>query len=96
MRSDEPRVFDWDANNIAHLARHRVTPAEFEQAIRNDPMFIDVGGESGEDRWYAVGATERLRVLFLVYTYRGDRIRPVTAWNASKKLRKIYFRGKGI
>lgn len=57
--------------------------------------FIDVRDESGEDRWYALGATEKLRVLFLVCTYRGDRIRPVTAWDANKKLRELYFRGKG-
>jgi len=59
-----------------------------------DSVFMDVRDESGEDRWYALGATEKLRVLFLIYTYRGDRIRPVTAWDAGKKLRKVYFRSR--
>ena len=33
-----------------------------------------------------------LRVLFLVFTYRGERIRPITGWDAGKKLREAYFR----
>lgn len=87
--------FDWDEHNIAHLARHKIVPDEFEEAMSNDPIVIDVRDEAGEDRWYALGATKKLRILFLVYTYRGNRIRPVTAWNAGKKLRDLYFRSKG-
>jgi uncharacterized DUF497 family protein len=77
--------FDWDDNNIGHLSRHKIAPAEFEEAISNDPSFIDVRDEVGEDRGYALGATNKLRVLFLVYTDRGNRVRPVTAWDAGKK-----------
>ena len=95
MAIGERPGFDWDENNVAHLSRHKITSAEFEQAISSDPLFIDVRDESGEDRWYALGATKKLRVLFLVYTYHGDRVRPVTAWDAGKKLRELYFRSKG-
>ena len=87
--------FDWDEHNIRHLGRHEISPAEFEQAMGHSPMVIDVRDERGEDRWYALGATRNLRVLFMVYTYRGERIRPVTAWDASKRLRELYFRVKG-
>jgi uncharacterized DUF497 family protein len=37
--------FDWDEENIRHLAKHKVTRAEFEQVMNNDPM----------DRDYATG-----------------------------------------
>src|SRR5947209_4338117 len=87
--------FDWDEHNIAHLARHNVSPAEFEQALGCAPIFMDVRNEGGEDRRYALGATGSLRVLFLVYTNRGERIRPVTAWEVSRKLRELYFRARG-
>ena len=30
---DEVLVFDWDAGNLDHIARHDVTPQEAEQAI---------------------------------------------------------------
>ncbi len=85
--------FDWDASNLRHLARHRISRLEFEQAMTNDPIFVDFSDESGEERWYALGATENLHVLFLVFTYC-DRVRPITGWDASKKLREAYFRRK--
>ena len=86
--------FDWDESNRSHLARHRISRSEFEQVMRNAPLFVEFSDESGEERWYAVGATERLRVLYLVFTYRGERVRPITGWNANKKLRETYFRAK--
>src|SRR2546427_9650361 len=85
------REFDWDASNLRHLAQHRITRSEFEQAMANDPILIDLDDESGEERWNALGATDDLRVLFLVFTYRDDRIRPITGWKASRKLREAYF-----
>ena len=30
--------FDWDHHNIAHIARHGVTPEEAEQVLANDPV----------------------------------------------------------
>jgi len=87
--------FDWDAANVLHLANHRITRSEFEQAMLHDPIVIDFADETGEARWYALGATNRLRVLFLVFTYREERVRPITGWDADKKLRELYFRKKG-
>jgi hypothetical protein len=60
--------------------------------MARDPIVVDFRDESGEQRWYALGATDRLRILFMVFTYRGDRIRPITAWDAGKKLREAYYR----
>ncbi len=45
--------FHWDASNLRHLARHRISRMEFEQAMTNDPVFIDLRDENGEERWYA-------------------------------------------
>lgn len=83
--------FDWDASNLRHLARHRIDRREFEEAMVNDPIFMDVRDEQGEERWYALGATDNLRVLFLVFTFRRERVRPVTGWDAGKRLRETYF-----
>ncbi len=62
--------------------------------MTNAPILVDFSDESGEERWYALGATDSSRVLFLVFMYRGERVRPITGWDASKKLREAYFRGK--
>lgn len=95
--ANEPQwEFEWDPPNLRHLARHRISQPEFEQAMTNGPVFMDVDDESGEERWYALGATDTLRVLFLVFTYRGERVRPITGWEASKKLREAYLHRKKV
>jgi uncharacterized DUF497 family protein len=94
MNEGPPWEFDWDAANLRHLAGHRITRAEFEQAMTHNSIVVDFRDESGEERWYALGATDNLRVLFLVFTYRGKRIRPITGWDAGKKLQEQYFRKK--
>ena len=96
MMSEGPRLeFGWDEANARHLARHRISPSEFEQAMMYHPLIFDFSDESGEDRWFALGATEGLRVLVLLFTYRQKRIRPITGWDADKKMRKLYFQKKG-
>jgi uncharacterized protein len=94
MAEELPLEFDWDTSNLRHLARHRIKRAEFEQAITNDPVFVAHSDETGEERWYALGVTDSLRVLFLVLTFRGDRVRPITGWDAGKELRELYFHTK--
>jgi uncharacterized DUF497 family protein len=87
--------FDWDAENIAHLARHRVTPAEFEQAMRNDPIFFGYDIVDGEERWAALGSTGKLRVIVAWFTMRNGRMRAVTAFNASKARIREFWRRRG-
>jgi uncharacterized DUF497 family protein len=94
MAEASRREFDWDDANLRHLARHRISRLEFEKAIANRPIIVDFSNESGEERWFAIGATDNVRILFLIYTYRGDRIRPITGWDASKEMRESYFKAK--
>ncbi|PYV16607.1 MAG: BrnT family toxin [Acidobacteria bacterium] len=88
--------FDWDESNLRHLARHRISREEFEEAMTNDPVYLGFSDETGGDRWYVLGATSDLRVWYLVFTVRDQRVRPVTGWDAKKKLREMYFRQKGL
>jgi uncharacterized DUF497 family protein len=92
----EQAEFEWDELNVGHFARHDVSPAEIEQALGREPLIMDVRDEGGEERWYALGVTQNLRVLFMVYTYRGKRIRSITARDATKKLREIYFHSTSL
>ena len=95
MDTGQGGEFDWDEHNLTHLSRHKITAAEFEEAMRNNRVFMDVEDESGEERWYVAGVTNGLRVLVLVFTYRGEKIRPITAWDAGKDLKQFYFRTVG-
>jgi uncharacterized DUF497 family protein len=58
-------VLDWDDANIAHIARHNITPEEVEQVFANDPMDLSAEIVECEERYSGVGHTNRLRVLVL-------------------------------
>ena len=80
--------FDWDEDNIEHLAEHRVTPADFEQGMTLDPFDLDHSFINGEDRFHTVGMTSVGRILFMAWTTRGDKIRAVTAFDSPRGPRK--------
>ena len=87
--------FDWDEANIQHLARHKLTPEEFEQAVLRDPILVGYENVDGEDRWTGLGATDSLRVLVLVFTIRGGCVRAVTAYDADKKRAEAFWKERG-
>jgi uncharacterized DUF497 family protein len=74
--------FDWDSENTRHLAAHKVSPAEFEQVMRNDPVDLDSDVIDGEERYRSIGMTNGGRLLLVVYTLRKGKIRAVTAFPA--------------
>ena len=82
--------FDWDQANIRHLKRHRITPGEFEEALVNEPLDLEYQTEENEERFKAVGETANGRILVLVWAIREGRIRAVTAYTASRPMRRLY------
>ena len=89
-------MFDWDETNRKHLADHGVTPAEAEEVITNDPIDLELQFRNDEERVLQIGATNALRVLLVVTTWRGKRIRVITAFPAPPQLRVFYATQKGL
>ena len=83
--------FDWDDANILHTAEHGVNPEEAEEGVLRDPMELGFDVENGEERWTYVGETQAGRILTVLITVRGERLRVVTAFNASPLRRRIYL-----
>jgi uncharacterized DUF497 family protein len=83
--------FEWDANNIEHIARHNVLPPEAEQAIMNKPIDLTRELRSGEVRIRQLGITNAGRILIVLSTMVEKRIRVVTAHDASRRLRAYYL-----
>jgi uncharacterized DUF497 family protein len=88
--------FQWDGSNIGHLARHDVSRVEAEEAIVDpNAILLEIQSES-EERVKAVGATTSGRVLVVIFTWRGDAIRAITAYDAPVRAQKLYLEGEQI
>ncbi len=88
--ADSELDFDWDEANVRHLRRHRVTPAEFEEVLLNDPLDLEYQMGEDEARYKGLGPTNRGRLLVVVWTVREHRIRAITAYAANRMLRRLY------
>jgi uncharacterized DUF497 family protein len=89
-------MFDWDEANRKHVAEHGVKPSEAEEVIANNPLDLEVQLRNGEERVLQIGETNALRILVVVTTWRGSRIRVVTAFSATPQLRDLYIAQKGM
>lgn len=86
-------MFEWDEDNIEHVARHRVEPWEAEDALLDPGRLGTPAYRVGrETRRAALGATESGRILFVVFTSRERRVRVITARDAETKEKRRYRR----
>ena len=90
----EDEKFEWDDAKATENRRdHRVS---FQQAtFAFDDAFaierIDEREAYGEERSILLGVTSG-QVLTVVYTERGERIRIISAWRATKHEQDHYYR----
>ena len=85
--------FEWDAGNSEkNWKRHQVTQAECEQIFANLPLLLSVTTKVGgaESRYFALGCTETLRELAVVFSVRSKRVRVISARPMSRRERKEY------
>jgi len=89
-------AFEWDPRKAASNARkHRVT---FDEAVT---AFVDPFGRIVEDprhstvepRFVLLGHSEHHRLLAVLFTERGDRIRLISARKATRRERHDYEEG---
>ena len=86
-------IFEWDDKKVyQNIKKHGVS---FEEAatVFGDPFSItiyDILHSEDEDRFVILGMSNENRILVVVHTYRDDKIRIISARNATKKERKQY------
>ncbi len=85
--------FDWDEGNEGHVLDHGIDPAEVEEALL-DPGRIgaDAYNVPWEKRDAFIGATDEGRILYVVYTPRSEKVRPITARDADEGQKRRYRR----
>jgi uncharacterized protein len=86
--------FEWDAGNAdKNRLRHGVSRAECEQVFFRRPVVREDGFHSEDEvRFHALGQSAAGRLLFVVYTLRGERVRVISARDMTPRERKEYER----
>ena len=85
----------WDpAKAKANLQKHGVHFSDAE-GVLFDPLALSMEDEDaeGEELYIAMGLDTVGRVLVVVYTYRGDAIRLISARTATRKEINVYEKG---
>ena len=86
-------IFDWDLKKAkTNLEKHGVSFEEASTAFKN-PLSLTIDDplhSSDEKRLVLIGMSYNNRILVVVHTERGDKIRIISARKATKKERKDY------
>jgi hypothetical protein len=87
--------FIWPEERIDHIARHNVTPEEFEEACFGESFVQRAKSEGENPVYYVLGQTTSGRYLFCVVIQFSDgKGYPVTARTMTSKERRRYSRWK--
>jgi uncharacterized DUF497 family protein len=88
--------FEWDDGNTTKTwTRHEVSQTEAEQVFFNRPVVMVNARPGAEARWFAFGRTDSDRVLTVVFTIRGPRLRVISARPMSRAERRKYGQASG-
>lgn len=88
----QPVAFEWDQGNTGKNLKHGVTDEECEEVFF-DPdkrLLKDAPHSRTEDRYILIGATKVQRLLFVVFTFRENNVRVISARDLNKRERNLY------
>jgi uncharacterized protein len=86
--------FDWDEGNLAHIAQHGITREEAEQSLLGHLLDIELQIDEttvSEERLLQIGETAKGRILQLLTTWRDNKVRVISAWDAPKQVKQYYL-----
>jgi hypothetical protein len=86
-------MFEWDAEKAeANFKKHGVTFSEAEPVLYDEFAITIADDESDEteQRFVTIGRGLKVRVLVVVYCYRGANVRIISARVAEPREREVY------
>jgi uncharacterized protein len=86
--------YEWDPEKAAANLRKHGIPLSYGVDVLEDAYALtrEDASAQGEQRWVSVGVDGLGRVFTVVYTYRGERIRLLSARPATRREREYYER----
>ena len=84
-------AFEWDRRKAAvNVRRHGIDFAEAATALSDEHAVTVPDDHPDEDRFISMGVDALGRVLVVVYTWRGERARLISARRATRRERRHY------
>jgi len=83
----------WDSKKAAaNLKNHDGVTFEEARHVLLDPYALtrEDGDSENEQRFITLGMSGKSRILIVVYTYRDETIRIISAWKANEPQRRRY------
>jgi uncharacterized protein len=85
--------YEWDANkNNGNIRKHGIRFADAVSALEDEDAITVVDDAVDEQRFVTIGVDALARILVVVYTYRGENIRMISARLAERHEREEYIR----
>ncbi len=82
--------FEWDdAKAASNRTKHRIAFEEAADAMR-DPLAVDFEDIAHPENLVTLALSPRSRILYVVTTERGERVRIISARVATSHERRIY------
>lgn len=86
---------EWDAAKAdANLAKHGIDFADAASALLDEQAVTRPDDYPLEERYITIGIDALGRCLVVVYTWRGDRIRMISARKATRTEARLYAEGE--
>lgn len=85
--------FIWDKGNFdKNWIKHNVTNEEAEESFldKNKVIYKDAFHSTIEERFILLGKTNKERLLYVVFTKRGDKIRVISVRDINKREVQFY------
>ena len=91
-RSGARGEFEWDSGNRTKLRKHGLEQADVEAIFQHPIVFSGriVEPVHAEPRWLMLGVNRAGRKLALVFTRRGELIRPISCRSMRRNERAMY------
>lgn len=91
---DEERNPEWDPRKAEdNYRKHGVRFSEAATVLFDELAITVEDTAIGEQRWVTIGESAEGRLLVVVYTWRGERVRLISAREATSKERRNYEGG---
>ncbi len=83
--------FEWDPEKAqANHEKHGIQFARATEIFGDERLYVEEDTFPFEQRFVGIGMDDSGTPLVVIFTWRGDRVRIISAWKASKQEREFY------